>query len=131
MFSCEYCENFKNTYFEWHLRTTASGRVFKSNPLPSPTKICISGQIKLKFGANAENCWRQHSFWIDFGIYLLARQMFITLTLLKQDLKSLFKISNVSIFLMGFGRSFSIFSMFWLSSFFFHTDGDNVYLHLW
>ena len=24
MFSCEYCENFKNTYFEEHLQTTAS-----------------------------------------------------------------------------------------------------------
>ena len=24
MFSCEYCENFKNTYFEEHLRTAAS-----------------------------------------------------------------------------------------------------------
>ena len=30
MFSCEYCEIFKNTSFEEHLRTTASGRAFEN-----------------------------------------------------------------------------------------------------
>ena len=28
VFSCEYCEIFKNTYFEEHLQTTASASVF-------------------------------------------------------------------------------------------------------
>ena len=60
MLSCETCENFKNTYFEEHLPTTASKH--KSNFLEVFCRGCCSALInvviKYSFSAAVFQSWR-------------------------------------------------------------------------
>ena len=45
MFSCEICEIFKNTYFDKHLRTAASGKTQIDNhlqPLPAEVRDALT-----------------------------------------------------------------------------------------
>ena len=46
MFFCEYCEIFKNTYVEEHMRTTASGSKFLSTPFLTNVKIVVIITLK-------------------------------------------------------------------------------------
>ena len=40
MFSCKYCKNFKNTYFQEHLRTAAA-KIIDSAPLSKITVVLV------------------------------------------------------------------------------------------
>ena len=44
VFSCEIFENFKNTYFEEHVRTTASARLRKISPFLALGKAMLEGK---------------------------------------------------------------------------------------
>ena len=46
MFSCDYCEIFKNAYFEEHLRTTASYFLKKNSQTQMKTKQLKQKKIK-------------------------------------------------------------------------------------
>ena len=51
VFSCEYCEIFKNTYFEEHLRTAASiGTMYEENKRLTPWTADLTKNSKLKMG---------------------------------------------------------------------------------
>ena len=58
LFSCEYCEILKNTYFEEHMRTTASA-TWNLDVLPWKVKI----SLRIKYTEEAV-LWRKYScFW--------------------------------------------------------------------
>ena len=56
MFSCEIFENFKNTYFEEHVRTTASARLRKISPFLALGKAMLEGK-RHNWAANTFN-WK-------------------------------------------------------------------------